>query len=153
MLFETILAGIIGTAFMTLGMYALAGITSDHFKVVKVLGTMLTGQTTSEGGLSEKTSAIIVGILAHYLVGIGFSFVYTWIWQEQLMEMTFQSATLMGFVNGLIGAAGWRIFFAIHSRPPVMRLPQYLLAIALGHILFGQGIFATHLFFHKGITT
>lgn len=153
MFFQTFLAGIMGTALMTLGMYALAGITSDHFKVVKVLGTMLTGQTTPEGGLSDKASAIAVGIIAHYLVGTGFSFVYTWIWQEGLIEMSFEAATLMGFINGLIGAAGWRIFFAIHPRPPVMPLAKYLLAIALGHILFGQGIFATHLYFKEGITT
>lgn len=153
MFFETFLAGILGTALMTLGMYTLASITSDHFKVVKVLGTMLTGQTTPEGGLSDTTSAIATGIIAHYLVGVGFSFAYTWIWQERLIDMSFAGATLMGFVNGLIGAAGWRIFFAIHPRPPIMPLPKYLLAIALGHILFGQGIFATHLFFKEGITT
>ena len=153
MFLDTFIAGIVGTACMTLGMYTLAGITSDHFKVVKVLGTMLTNQTTEDGGLSNATSAITVGLLAHYLVGIGFSFVYTWLWREEIMEGTFQAATLMGFVNGLIGAAGWRVYFAIHRRPPDMPLPKYLLAIALGHILFGQGIYATHLFFRDGITT
>jgi hypothetical protein len=153
MYLQSFLAGIAGTAFMTLGMYVLAGITSDHFKVVKVLGTMLTSQTTDDGGLSDTTSAIIVGIIAHYLVGIGFSFVYTWLWQKEIIAMTFPAATAMGFLNGIIGAAVWRIFFAVHSRPPEMPLPKYLLAITLGHFLFAHGIYATHLIFKEGITT
>mgnify|MGYP003575440096 CR=1 FL=1 len=145
MFFTIVMAGIIGTAYMTLGMYLLAAITSEHFKVVKVLGTMLTFQTTHHNGLSDRKSAIWTGIVAHYLVGIGFSVLYAWLWKKDILGMDFLQATWLGLLNGIFGAIVWRIFFALHPRPPQLPLPQYLIAIALGHILFAHGIYATFL--------
>jgi hypothetical protein len=140
MLLNIVVEGVAGTALMTLVMYLVAFITRDRFKVVKVLGTMLTGQTTANKGLSEKPSAITVGIFAHYLVGIGFAAIYSWLWSNDILDDNIINATWMGFLNGVIGAIGWTIFFAIHPNPPKMPLKSYLTAIALGHIFFAYGI-------------
>lgn len=145
MFLRIILAGAVGTAVMTFGMYLLAYMTKGRYKVVKILGTMLTFQTTPDKGLSDKHSAIWVGLTAHYLVGIGFSFCYAWLWQKDVIEINFIQITLLGLVNGVVAAIVWRIFIAIHPDPPDLPLPRYLTAIALGHILFAHGIFATHL--------
>src|SRR5688572_30396738 len=97
---KVVVAGVVGTAIMTMAMYLLAYAATDRFKVVKVLGTMLTFQTTREKGLSEATSAILVGIIAHYAVGIGFAFIYEWLWSDGLLSPNFFNASWMGFING-----------------------------------------------------
>ncbi len=139
-----IVSGVIGTAVMTSVMYIIAYITNDRFKVVKVLGTMLTFQTTSEKGLSDKTSAIVVGMVAHYLVGIGFAVIYHWLWSNDIVGQDFFTASWLGLINGIVGAIGWRIFIAIHSNPPRLPLLHYLIAIVFGHVFFGCGILATY---------
>ena len=60
-----IAAGIGGTAVMTAFIYLLSYITHKRLKVVKILGTMLTFQTTPDKETSEHSSAIVVGLLGH----------------------------------------------------------------------------------------
>src|SRR5688572_5077251 len=129
MVVKVILEGIVGTALMTAVMYTLAYFAGDQFKVVKVLGTMLTFQTTDERWLSNAPSAIRVGIVAHYLVGIGFAFFYQSLWNSDALQASVLNATVMGFLNGVVGSIGWKIFFAIHPNPPMIKLPVYLAAI------------------------
>ncbi|WP_276373647.1 hypothetical protein [Chryseolinea sp. H1M3-3] len=144
MLFKIGVAGVIGTAVMTAVMYSIAYLANDRFKVVKILGTMLTFQTTTEKGLSDQPSAIVVGIIAHYLVGIGFTFVYFWLWTNNYVGEDFFTASWLGLINGIVGAIGWRIFIAIHPNPPRLSLAQYLVAIVFGHVFFACGILATY---------
>jgi|SRR5688572_6539079 len=145
MVLKIIIAGIVGTAIMTAAMYIIAYAAKDRFKVVKVLGTMLTFQTTKDKGLSDSPYAIAVGIVAHYLVGIAFTFAYEWIWSERILNPSFLNASWLGFINGIVGALGWRIFITIHPNPPNLPLHSYLLAIILGHIFFACGILAAFL--------
>lgn len=145
MIIKILTAGIIGTAVMTGVMYLIAYATKKRFKVVKILGTMLTFQTTAQKGLSDATSAIVVGIIAHYAVGIAFTFIYAWLWSERIINPTLLNASWMGFINGVVGALGWRLFFVIHPNPPSLRLNSYLVAIAFGHIFFACGMLVTFL--------
>lgn len=140
-----ILEGLAGTAVMTAVLYLIAFITKDRFKVVKILGTMLTFQTTPEKGLSDSPSAITVGLFAHYLVGTGFAAVYSWLWSENVVRPDLLYATLLGFANGIIGALVWSIFIAIHPNPPRLPLKGYLSAIIASHIFFAYGILITYL--------
>jgi hypothetical protein len=145
MVLKIIIAGIVGTAVMTAVMYLIAYVTKDRFKVVKVLGTMLTFQTTRDKGLSDSPSAIAVGIIAHYLVGIGFTFIYEWLWSERILTPDFLNAAWMGFINGIVGALVWKIFITIHPNPPTLPLKSYLVAITAGHVFFAFGILASFL--------
>jgi hypothetical protein len=145
MLLKIVAEGVVGTAIMTAVMYLIALVSKDRFKVVKILGTMLTFQTTPQKGLSDKPSAITVGIFAHYLVGIGFAAIYHWLWSNDILHAGLFFATLLGFANGVIGAIGWAIFVAIHPNPPKLPLKSYLVAIIIGHIFFAYGIWITYL--------
>jgi hypothetical protein len=147
MLWKIVLEGVVGTAIMTAVMYLIAFVTKDRFKVVKILGTMLTFQTTAKKGLSDRPSAVTVGLIAHYLVGIGFAAVYHWLWTNDTIPPNFIYSTLLGLLNGLIGAIGWSIFVAIHPNPPHLPLKPYLSAIILGHIFFAYGIWLTYVAF------
>jgi hypothetical protein len=136
----SILLGIAGTAVMTLFMYLISYITQRPLKVVKILGTMLTMETTPDKGLSDSNRAIRVGLIAHYLIGIIFAVIYVWLWKYELLEPTFAATILFGFIAGLIGIIVWRIAFDIHPNPPVIPLRLYLTDLLIGHLFFGLGI-------------
>lgn len=125
---------------MTAFVYLISRITSKQLKVIHVLGTMLTGQTTASKNISTHSSAYIIGITAHYLVGILFAFVYHWLWSTGVGNPDILYGLLFGFINGIVAVAGWRLFIAIHPNPPHIDLPGFLVTIFSGHLFFGIGI-------------
>lgn len=138
-----IAAGIGGTAVMTAFIYLLSYITHKRLKVVKILGTMLTFQTTPDRQTSEHSSAIVAGVTGHYLVGIVFSLIYYWLWTTGIGNPDFITCTVYGFISGVVGIIVWRIFFAIHPNPPAVPLKDYIVSILIGHIFFGAGVWLT----------
>ena len=140
MIIRVILAGIAATLLMTAFVYGIALLFNKKWKVIKVLGTMLTGETTAFGGLSGSPKSIITGTIMHYLVGIGFAFVYLWIWRSGIVIPGIINNVLFGIAIGIVAAAVWWLFFKVHPKPPVMHLPKYLLTIATGHIVFAIGL-------------
>lgn len=144
MILKIIVAGIIGTAVMTLFTNVIAFLFKERCKVVRVLGTMLTFQTTPDKGLSNQLSALMIGTVAHYFVGIVFSFVYAWLWSQEIVDENFYEAGILGFVTGIFAMVVWRIFIALHSNAPYLPLVLYLSAILLGHVFFAIGVLATH---------
>ena len=135
-----IISGIGGTALMTAFVYLVSRITGKQLKVIHVLGTMLTGQTTPAKNISTNSSAYTVGLSVHYLVGILFAFIYQWLWSHGLGRPDILNGLLFGFINGCVAVVGWRFFFAIHTNPPRIDLSNFLLVILLGHIFLGIGI-------------
>lgn len=138
-----IAAGIGGTAVMTAFIYLLSYITHKRLKVVKILGTMLTFQTTPDRQTSEHSSAIVAGVTGHYLVGIVFSLIYYWLWTTGIGNPDIITCTVYGFISGVVGIIVWRIFFAIHPNPPAVPLKDYIVSILIGHIFFGAGVWLT----------
>ena len=145
--FVIIPAGIAGTAFMTLFLYLLTPLMHRQLKVVKVLGTMLTNQTTPNGELSERPMAIWVGGTVHYLIGIMFTFCYYFLWRSGIGKPDLSSGAVFGFVTGLFGIAVWRVFFWVHPNPPrTVSLPSYLLSLLIAHVVFGVFAHLTYSF-------
>lgn len=135
-----IVAGIVGTAFMTLFMYLLTFITERVMKVTQILGTMLTFRTTEEGGLSETKPAVIAGVIGHYCIGILFALCYLLLWRAGIGTPDLMYALLFGFLNGIAGITAWRVFFAIHPNPPDIKLKPYLLTLLAAHLVFALGV-------------
>ena len=141
-----ILASVVGTSLMTAFMYIMTFLTDRVMKVINILGTMLTFQTTLDGGLSDRPRAISIGIIAHYAIGILFTLCYSQLWSWGVGRPDYQSGIWFGIGSGLVAIAFWYGFFAIHPRPPAIRLKPYLLTLFLAHIVFTFGvIFAYHL--------
>jgi hypothetical protein len=144
-IYVIVLAGVAGTALMTAFGYLFATIIDGRLKVVKVLGTMLTNQTTANKGLSESRRAIITGTIVHYAVGIGFALLYNWLWQKGIGTPGIFSGILFGFVNGIIAVTIWKIFIVLHPNPPLLPIKLYLFYILIGHLFYAEGVV---LFFH-----
>ena len=140
-----IIAGLVGTAVMTLFMYGMTFLTDRVMKVIKILGTMLTFQTTAKGDLSDSSWSIMVGTIAHYTIGLSFTLVYCEIWQVGLGEPNLRFGLIAGFISGLIGILGWRVYFALHPRPPqIVPLKSYLLTLLAAHVIFGVAVTLTY---------
>jgi hypothetical protein len=132
----SIVAGIAATTLMTAFVLAFRIITGERINVVRILGTMLTSSTTPAGRCSEKPGTRVAGIIAHYSVGIFFSFVYLWLWQNEIIKTDLITTTLLGFITGLIGITVWRLYFLFHSHPPAVPLKLYLTCILFAHVIF-----------------
>ena len=132
-----ILAGITGTATMTVILYLLSVTTNRALHVPQVLGTMLLGKTHSNGSLSQAPSARIVGTIAHFIVGILFAIAYLAFWESGVGTLTFSWSLLMGFANGIFAMIAWYFFFLIHPKPPIIKLERYLVTLIFAHVIFG----------------
>lgn len=131
---------------MTLFMYLLTFISKRVMKVTKILGTMLTFRTTAGGGLSESRGAAIAGVAGHYCIGIFFALCYFLLWRAGIGKPDLPDALLFGLINGIAGIAAWRLSFAIHPRPPVIKLKPYLVTLLIAHLVFALGVVYTFRF-------
>lgn len=140
-------SGIIGTAVMTLFMYGMTFITDKVMKVTKILGTMLTCQTTDDRGLSESKTAIFTGIVAHYLIGIAFVFCYHILWFLGVGHPDFLNGLILGLASGILAVIFWFTFFAVHPFPPDVDLKSYLLTLFIAHFVFALTAVWAYVFF------
>jgi hypothetical protein len=140
------LAGTAGTTLMTAGVLAVAAGTRQELNVLRILGTMLTVRTKSDGTCSRAGSTLAIGILAHYAVGYFFTIIYVWMWNNRYISDDLATTCVLGFITGVFGITVWRVFFALHRRPPTVPLKLYLTCICLSHILFAIGVRAVYTF-------
>jgi hypothetical protein len=136
-LFYIILAGIAGTASMTAFMYLLSYATRRLMKIIKILGTMLLGRTHTDGTLSNRMSTRVVGLFAHYIVGILFAIGYLALWESGVGSVTASWGIFGGLANGIFAMVIWYFFFMIHPKPPIIALEPYLITLVFAHIVFG----------------
>jgi hypothetical protein len=127
------LASIAGTLLMTSYLYLLAYLTKKNFRVVHVLGLMLTKPNASPHKM------LIVGTLVHYTIGVLFALIYAWLWQEGIGRPDTLNGLLLGAFSGLFAMVFWQMFIVLHENPPLLPLPAYQLAVGAGHLLFGLG--------------
>ena len=140
------LSGMIGTTVMAVVMYGLAFITDTVMPVARVLGTMITCQTTDDGGLSDSRTSVVVGVLTHYAVGITFAYFYHILWTFGVGEPGFWNGILLGFLSGIFAVIFWFTFMAIHPFPPKIILKDYIPALFLGHFVFASVTVAAYAF-------
>jgi hypothetical protein len=139
LLLKAIIAGITGTTVMTAFLYLNTFVFKKRLKVIPVLGTMLTNQTTPDKGLSSRWSALLSGTLTHYIVGIGFAYIYILLWEKGIGRPITSDSLAFGFINGMFAALVWWLFIRIHPNPPYIPVISYLLFIFLGHVVFALG--------------
>lgn len=138
MILTAIILGLGATVFMTLFVYFMNMMLNEkRVKVVHVLGTMLTNNTTYNKGLSSKPDVILIGTLAHYAVGVLFSLVYLFLVNKDIANLSYLSGILFGIVAGIFAVFICRAFFVIHPNPPIVPQNEYAFTIFCGHIVFG----------------
>lgn len=136
-LIYVIIAGLAGTAAMTVFLYFISLLTRHILQMPLLLGTMLLGKTHPNGSLSRSVSTKFVGTLAHYTMGILYAIGYLALWESGVGTITASWSLLIGFGNGILAMVIWYFFIMIHPKPPIIHLEKHLTAILLAHIVFG----------------
>ncbi|MGF1636882.1 MAG: hypothetical protein ACFCUU_07400 [Cyclobacteriaceae bacterium] len=132
-----VIAGLVAAAAMTLYLDVMSLIIVANLKVVKILGTMVTSETTAEGLVSQSSRALGWGYGLHYLVGFIFSWAFFYLLLKfPKIKLNLKSALWLGIIAGCIGVTVWRVFFALHPYPPAIDLKVFLINIFIGHIVY-----------------
>lgn len=132
---KIIAATFVGTSVMTLFSYLMSKNQKKNFTEPDVLGEILAENNSS---LSKEESKPI-GWGAHYAVGLGFTGVYSQIWEHTPIKPSLASGAAFGAVSGLIGIMGWTQMFHLHHPTSSAYRQQYYAQLMAAHIIFGIG--------------
>jgi len=137
----SIIAGIAGTWLMTLFMDLASFVTRNNFYVPKILGTMVTLQTTTSRKLSGTFKSVFWGYILHYAIGCMFAVVYFKLSiLSGIRPTSYLNALVFGALAGIIAVVFWFCFIRLHPLPPKIKLGLYLTFIYLGHFMFALGM-------------
>lgn len=149
--FLPLLAGVFGTACMTIFTAVAFRVLKKNFNVVVILGNMLVWQKYTVLEPTRPFWRYLLAFLVHYGIGIFFAYLYAWILIEGIINLSLTSSILFGLAIGFIAIIGWRTFFALHPGPPMVILKYYLLVIGIGHIVLAITTALTYQFFAPSI--
>ncbi len=124
-----IVAGLVGTAVMTVLMYMAPAMGLPKMDVMGMLGSMFTERPESARG---------IGALAHFLMGAIFALVYAGLWNAGLGTPTAGWGILYGLVHGVIAILVMPMMMRMHPRPPHGPAgPATAMGQLLGHAVYG----------------
>ena len=129
----TVLSGFAGTIAMTCFMYFYSSVTHRFTKVIHILGNMVIAESKYE---KPSRNALLIGTVAHFAVGILFSFAYFLLWNWGVFKIDFSDSVLIGVVSGFVAIMVWKIYLTVHSASPKLHEFHYFIALFLAHIVF-----------------
>lgn len=138
-------ASFTGTTAMTVYSYFLSGKENRQFKEPVLLNELLSNSFYA--GTFSKTSA--AGWFLHYSIGSLFATGSHFIWKSTSVKPSLISGSLLGFIYGIIGIAGWHLVFLFHSNPPSIDLKKYYLHLLTAHVVYGLGTTAGYRLLHR----
>lgn len=129
-----VLAGAIGTTFMTLYSYAVANKEQKQYREPELLNKLVDKAPINLPKIKKNNA---MGWWVHYAIGFAFSTVYDLIWRRTFVSPTTMSSLFMGAISGVIGILGWKTFFAAHPNPPKTHFRGFYAQLLAAHIIFG----------------
>lgn len=132
---KIIAATVVGTTFMTLFSYVMSKNQKRNYTEPDVLSQIIAENNSSLS--KEETKPI--GWAAHYGLGLGFTGVYSQIWEHTPIKPSLASGGALGAVSGLIGIMGWTQLFHLHHHTSEKYRKQYYAQLMAAHIIFGMG--------------
>jgi hypothetical protein len=129
----TLLSGVAGTVAMTCFMYLYASLTHQFTKVIHILGNMVIGESNYN---TPSRNALLIGTVAHFSVGILFSFAYFLLWNWGIFKIDLSDSVWIGVASGIVAIVVWKIYLSVHSSPPQNSHLHYFIALFLAHIVF-----------------
>ena len=133
---KPLLAGAIGTSFMTLYSYGYSLFKERQFREPVLLAHLLKGREEAERGQDY-----LQGWLVHYLVGALFSTSYQALFKGRLIRNSRIKGVVFGGLYGLLGVAGWKATVGLHPAPPKIKYNEYYRHLVIAHLIFGYFAF------------
>lgn len=130
-----VIAGLLGTAVMTLLMTMAPMMGMPKMDIMNMLGTMVT----------EGENARLVGGLIHFVMGAIFGLIYAFLWSSVIGSPTLVWGLVFGLVHGVITMVTMPMMMNMHPRPPKME-GGMMTAVGqlLGHAVFGIVVALTY---------
>lgn len=124
-----IVAGLAGTAVMTVLMYLAPRMGMPGMDMPKMLGTMF---------ITREETATAVGLVIHFMMGAIFAVIYALLWSLGVGSATWWWGLIFGAVHGLIAAGMMPIMLRMHPRPPEMSFgPVMIAGVLMAHLVYG----------------
>lgn len=147
------LSGIGGAALMTLFLKVVNKYIRHGVRVPLILGQVVHHYFNGSPlyNLRHKNK---IGHAIHLLVGVFFAFCYAWLWHQGIGGTHPLDIFIFGFINGLVGIAGWYLFLKITFEPEQVEKRIFLPVLIIAHIVFALGvtsIYFTLWYIFKGI--
>ena len=133
---KPLVAGAVGTTFMTLYSYVYSELKGKQFREPVLLAHLLEGIEEA-----HKRKEILKGWLAHYLVGATFSITYQALFKGRFIRSSRLKGVVFGGLYGLLGVAGWKATVGLHPAPPKINYTEYYKHLVIAHLIFGYFAF------------
>jgi len=131
---KTLIAGLTGTAFMSLYSYSLSRKEESQYREPELLESM-SKQALPE--LKNNRSKAAFGFGLHYLSGLGFTAVYRHLWKRKVVKPNLASGAILGFFSGVFGVGVWEAIFRKHPNPPKVDKRGFYQQLLVAHTIFG----------------
>ena len=129
---QIIIVSIAATSAMTLFSYAVSASFRELFKEPLFLNYFL----HNSGIKLSNTSKNTLSWLFHYGIGAIFVTVYHYFWTQNIVQLSFSDAFLLGVVSGVISILSWMIFFEISHYQPPINFRGFYLQLFAAHLIF-----------------
>ncbi len=124
-----IVAGLAGTAAMTVLMYLAPMMGLPKMDIIGMLGSMFT---------SNKGTATILGLVTHFMMGAFFAIIYALLWSLGIGSPTWLWGLIFGAVHGVVAIVTMPLMARMHPRPPEMEGGMLtMLGQLMGHMVYG----------------
>lgn len=131
---KIIVAGIVGTTFMTLYSYWKSRQERQQYVEPIMINKLIDKSANLPEIQNEDSHPAGWGL--HYLAGIAFVSAYWLIWNKALSKPTTVKILVIGLISGGIGIAVWKLLFVQHDNPPHNYRQGYYRQLLVAHILF-----------------
>lgn len=130
-----LVSAVVATSIMTAFSYILSNIRNKQFREPELLNIVLSSSDLFNLELSKKSS---VGWILHYLIGLILVLIFEILLKFELIPISITSGAIFGFVAGIMGVFGWKLFFYLSEKPSEITWNiEYYLQLIVAHILFG----------------
>ena len=137
-IFSYLLALFTSVGVMTLFSAMMSVILKCEFRENILLSKLMSGHALNQ---KENTKYVILGWLAHFLIGAFFLIIYAVLWHYTVLIHQILGSVLYGIIIGLLGILGWTILFKIASNSPQINYKVYYMQLIVAHIFFSLGNF------------
>lgn len=131
---KIIVAGVVGTTFMTLYSYIISKKEKQEFTEPVLLNKLIDGSGNLPDIQDEKKHP--AGWLAHYGVGILFVTSYWVLWRRSLKSPGIIKGLVAGAASGVVAIIAWKLMFAANDNPPQNDRYKYYRQLFYAHLIF-----------------
>jgi uncharacterized membrane protein YagU involved in acid resistance len=124
-----IIAGLAGTAVMTMLMYIAPLMGMPKMDMLGMLGSMIT---------ANKGSVRWIGLIIHFMMGAVFAIIYALLWSLGIGSATWLWGLVFGAIHGVVAIVMIPMMMRMHPRPPEMAGgPLTMVGQLMGHLVYG----------------